>query len=443
MYYKTMPDYHFKPFIVKGGGQEDKPYILRMAPQDDRLEFEWMDLSDRSNRTCTAYISYDNHNFEKREVQSNHVVLEVLPERDGWIFLETADGRKSNKRPFRSGYYPGKVINYNHPDDTQYEFSGRYLGDPSILRLADGTILAFMDTFAANMGMNLGFLFRSDDDGKTWNYVTDILPVCWGMLFENKGNVYILAVTKECGDLELLESLDQGETWHGIVVGRGTGQCWNMGYHKGLGPILRHNGRIWFALEYGGWGKNKFMPVIYSVGENEDLMDINNWKHTAFFTLDGSLEGAEVSWGAIEGNLVVTPQGEIVDILRHGPNKAVVLSVDKNNPEADLKFKEFIDLPIAYSKFYIQQHDGIYYAMGNASPFRNVLDLYFSEDLHIWKKKKTLLDLSRYPARQTGIQYPTFFIENNELRTVLRVGFNGANSYHDSNCITYHVFTID
>ena len=185
------------------------------------------------------------------------------------------------------------------------------------------------------------------------------------------------------------------------------------------------------------------MPVIYSVGENEDLMDINNWKHTAFFTLDGSLEGAEVSWGAIEGNLVVTPQGEIVDILRHGPNKAVVLSVDKNNPEADLKFKEFIDLPIAYSKFYIQQHDGIYYAMGNASPFRNVLELYFSEDLHIWKKKKTLLDLSRYPARQTGIQYPTFFIENNELRTVLRVGFNGANSYHDSNCITYHVFTID
>lgn len=442
MFYKTNPDYNFKPFILKGDGNEDKPYILRMAPQDDKLEFEWIDLKDRENNNCTAFISYDNKNFEKIPMHGNHAVLEVLPERDGWIYIETNDGRRSSTRPFRSGFYPGKVINYNHPDDNQYEFSGRYLGDPSILRLADGTLLVFMDTFAANMGMNLGFLFRSKDNGKTWDYVTDILPVCWGMLFEHKGKIYILAVTKEYGDLEIIESNDNGESWHGVIVDRGSGHCLNMGWHKGLGPIIKYNGRIWFALEYGAWAKNKFMPVVFSVGEDEDLMDINNWKHSGFFTADESLKGAEVSWGAIEGNLVVTPEGEIVNILRHGPNKALVLAVDKNNPEGDLKFKEFVDLPIAYSKFYIQKHDGMYYAMGNLSPFRNVLELYVSKDLHVWKKKKTLLDYSRYPARHTGIQYPTYIIEGNELKTVLRVGFNGANNFHDSNCITYNVFTI-
>ena len=443
MYYKIAPNYNFKPFVLKGDGQEDRPYILKLAPQDDKLELEWLDLKDNGNDACFAYISYDDRNYERKELTANRVVLDVLPERDGWIYLETKDGRQSRKRPFRSGFYPGKVINYNHPDDGQFEFSGRYLGDPSILRLDEKTLLIFMDTFSANMGMNLGFLFRSSDNGKTWSYVTDIFPVCWGMLFEHKGNVYILAVTREYGDLEILESTDKGETWHGAIIDRGSEHCLNLGYHKGLGPVLKYNGRLWFALEYGAWAKNKFMPMVYSVGEDEDLMEISNWKRSGLFTLDERIKGAQVSWGAIEGNLVVTPEGEIVNILRHGPTKALVLRVNKNDPQADLEFKEFIDFPIAYTKFYIQKQDGIYYAMGNPSPFRNVLELYCSDDLHVWQKKKTLLDLSRYPAKHTGIQYPTFILEGNELRTVLRVAFNGANNFHDSNCITYQVFTVN
>ena len=74
MFYKTNPDYNFKPFILKGDGNEDKPYILRMAPQDDKLEFEWIDLKDRENNNCTAFISYDNKNFEKIPLHSNHAV---------------------------------------------------------------------------------------------------------------------------------------------------------------------------------------------------------------------------------------------------------------------------------------------------------------------------------------------------------------------------------
>lgn len=442
MYFKTQPDYGYKPFLVPGGGQEGRPYITRIAPQNDIVEFEWYDLADRDNDACTVFLTYDYVKYEKIRIKGNRCSIRVAQERDGAFYLETDDGRQSNRRPFRSGYYPGKVIAYNHPDDKQYDYSGVYLGSPSIVRLENGDLLASFDYFAVAQGMNLSTLLRSTDDGDTWKFVTDIFPSMWATLFTVGNRVYIATASKEYGDMQILESLDNGESWHGIVLDRGIGQYMNMGYHKAPTPVVKHNGRIYIAIEYGSWGKGKFMPAVYSIDENADFMDIGQWVRTPLFALEQNEYPLIVPWGAIEGNMVEMPDGTLVDILRHSQDKAVVLALDESNPAGKLRFFTTMDFAAAYTKFHIIKHDKKYYAMGNPSPYRNRLVLYVSDDALHWKEEKTLIDLSDYSAKLVGVQYPSFFIEDGVAYAVIRTAFNGADDFHNNNCITFHKFKL-
>ena len=286
--------------------------------------------------------------------------------------------------------------------------------------------------------MNLSTLLRSSDDGRTWKYVTDIFPSMWATLFVKDDKVYIATASKEYGDMQILESLDNGETWHGIVLDRGIGQYMNMGYHKAPTPVIVSDGRLYIAVEYGSCGKGKFMPVIYSIDVNDDFMDAGNWKRTPFFEFDADKHSLISRWGAIEGNMVELPDGTIAGILRHSAEKTVMLSLDKNNPDGQLRFDGLCDFEAAYTKFHIVKYCGKYYAAGNPSPYRNTLVLYDSYDAVHWRKNRTLIDLSDYPAKLVGVQYPSFFIEADTVYLALRTAFNGADDFHNNNCITFH-----
>ena len=59
-------------------------------------------------------------------------------------------------------------MNYHHPEDDAFAYSGRYLCSPSTVRLPDGALVASMDVFEGGCPQDLSFIFRSEDDGKTW-----------------------------------------------------------------------------------------------------------------------------------------------------------------------------------------------------------------------------------------------------------------------------------
>ena len=108
---------------------------------------------------------------------------------------------KSRVRLARCGKSIGTVVNYLHPEDEAYGFSGHYLCSPSMVRHPDGFLLASMDVFAANHPQNLTLIFRSDDDGQTWHYVSELMPCFWGKLFIHKNELYMLSCSTEYGDL--------------------------------------------------------------------------------------------------------------------------------------------------------------------------------------------------------------------------------------------------
>ena len=81
----------------------------------------------------------------------------------------------------------GTVVNYLHPADDCYSFSGHALCSPSLVRHPDGYLLASMDAYSGDYPQNLTLIFRSDDDGKTWKYVSELFPCFWGKMFIHKG----------------------------------------------------------------------------------------------------------------------------------------------------------------------------------------------------------------------------------------------------------------
>lgn len=93
------------------------------------------------------------------------------------------------------------------------------------------------------------------------------------------------------------------------------------------------------------------------------------------------------------------------------------------------------------TKFYIQRYNGVYYLAGNENK-RSTLNFYRSPDLITWEKICTVGDYSDRDRYKYAFQYPTFFIENNTVYLLSRTAQNGAQGYHDNNCITFHKFQI-
>ncbi len=59
------------------------------------------------------------------------------------MYVERADGSgaRSETRLVRVGFVPGKVINYLHPEDTAYAFSGTSVDSPSLVKLPTGRLI--------------------------------------------------------------------------------------------------------------------------------------------------------------------------------------------------------------------------------------------------------------------------------------------------------------
>lgn len=438
----TSPNWRYKPYIPYDRLENTgKPYICSIKPGKNSICGEVLKASDGT----VLYRPYKSEQPLKTvEFHGKMFEISKLEEDTNYEFYVKTDTGESLLRLARTSSVPGTVVNYLHPEDKAYSFSGNYLCSPSIVKLPSGRIITSMDVYGNGMPQNLTILMKSDDNGYSFSYLCELFPLFWGKLFYHKNALYILGTSTEYGDLLIGRSLDEGETWSSpTVIARGSCSPVESGFHRAPTVILNENGMLLTAIEYGTHCKNEFLSALLYSDENADLLDAASWKLSPFLPLDKSvLEKYPERNRAIEGNLVLSPEGELINFLRLELNTAVLYKADIDKPHKGFNFYRTLDFPMAHTKFEIQKKDGTYYAVGNRPPKRNVLSLYTSTDLIIWTHNKDILDYSNYDMQKVAFQYPAFIFEENNINILSRTAFGGAHSFHDSNYQTFHTINL-
>jgi len=443
--------------------KRDNPYICRVEPGMDSCVIDWFDNGDPESAHSAAY--------RQRGVEDNTVTiknpgtsvaiknLKPNTEYEIWIYRENDSDKRSDRRRFRTGAYPGKVINYLHPSDGAYNFSGSYLCDPFILRTNTSRLLVSMSVYSNTKNQNLSMVFKSDDEGETWQYLCELMPCFWGKMFCHKNRIYMFAISNEYGHALLGYSEDDGEHWSqpSIIFPGASNYSREPGMHTSPGRVCRHKGRIWMGMEYGIWALGFHDSAVISVPEDADLMQGENWTMSELLRFDTEWEGArkDGKLNYMEGNVIVGPDGAMYNVMRNNNNdgrvmgnlgKAVILKIDADNPEKKQEFVANIDFNGGYAKFVIDRDEktGVYYSIVNRATDpssygqRNIASLAISNDLRQWKIAKDLINASEESPDEVGFQYILHIPLGDDLLYVSRTACNHAHSYHDSNCITFH-----
>lgn len=421
------------------------PYITRLAPSENGIYFDWLGNADQE--IFWRVRGEELWNSEKAKGQS-HEISGLKTETDYELRVGNGDIRL-----FRTGYYPGTVVNYVHPEDDVYAFSGHALCSPSMVRAPQGHLLSSMDLFSSRAPQNLSLIFRSDDDGKTWRYVCDLFPCFWGRLFVHRGRLFIIAVSTEFGDLLIGESADGGETWGmPTVLLRGGCKKDEDGAHRNPQPVVEYGGRLWFSLE---WGHSPYAGLHGSIDAEADPMDPESWVFSEPTEMNPKWTGEAgiTSTCILEGCMTVCPDGELRNIYRYqligntpSYGLAVVMKVDTENPEAPETFERMMRFPGNHSKFMIKRVPDSDKYLSIVSRIlgegcennRNLLSLVSSTDLVSWELVCDLLDYRDADPKFVGFQYIDFFFEGEDLLWLSRTAINGARNFHDANCQTFH-----
>ena len=217
------------------------PYIARVVPYTHSIHIEW--LPCEGVREYTLLLAPRGETPRQvAKTEKTHYDFEGLETDRDYCFCVTCEAGQSRLRLARTGERDGTdgvTVNYLHPEDDAYAFSGRYLCSPSMVRLPDGALVASMDVFEANRPQNLTLLFRSEDGGQSWHYACELFPCFWGKLFVHKGRLYMLAVSTEYGDLLIGASDDGGYSFtQPSVLFRGACHSGASGIHKNPQPVV-------------------------------------------------------------------------------------------------------------------------------------------------------------------------------------------------------------
>ena len=359
-----------------------------------------------------------------------------------------------------------------------------YLGCPSIVRLPNGDLLGSHDYFGpgapgtANGQSNLTSIYRSGDDGETWQNVTHVSGAVWANLFVHRGDLYLFGASHEFGNIVIRKSDDGGYTWtrpadskSGLLL-EGGPRRELPNYHGSGMPVLTHKGRMYAAFEDAHSpglplpgrpavrGITDLRAFVISTAEDADLLDAASWTMSNQLETgpdhapDGWPEMDDLNWR--EANVVVAPNGEIWSLMcvKGIPQVEVstVIKVDQNGRRVSFDSETgFIDFPGGMTKFIIRKDETTrtYWTLSNPNTNpafinqRNVLALYESTDLIDWKHRATLLedDLGLSPeesAQQTGFQYAAWQFDGDDIFYLLRTAYDGAHNFHDANRITFH-----
>ena len=343
--------------------------------------------------------------------------------------------------------------------------TGVYIGSPSLTVLPGGQYLAAHDHFGPKSTEHtqaLTAVFRSADWGKSWNKISQINGQFWSTLFAHNNELYILGTDKHHGNAIIRRSNDGGVSWS-TPTNASSGLLRDNGqYHCAPMPVIVHRGRLWRPMERRdpprGWGVT-YCAGMLSVPTESELLKAENWTFSNFLPGDTNwLNGKFGGW--LEGNFVVTRDGQLLNILRVEtpgfPEKAAVVRVSPDG--RTLSFDPasgFIDFPGGAKKFTIRYdpQSEVYWSLATIVPesfrtetrparVRNTLALIRSQDLRTWVVRCILL---HHPdTAKHGFQYVDWQFEGDDMiaacRTAFEDGAGGAHNQHDANFLTFHRF---
>jgi hypothetical protein len=328
--------------------------------------------------------------------------------------------------------------------------------------LPDGSYVASHDFFGPKSNEHQSArsaVFRSTDRGASWRQVAEIQGAFWSKLFGHRGALYLIGTDRHHGNCLIRRSLDGGATWT-TPVDRKTGLLRdNAEYHCAPMPIVEHRGRLWRTMEWRHppekWGVN-YRAGMLSIPVDGDLLDADQWTVAEFLPSARHWNGGDMgAW--LEGNAVVTPAGDLVNVLRvqtKSPDeKAAIVRVSADgrtltfDPERD-----FVPFAGGAKKFTIHFDPAtrLYWSVAsivaerhraeNPGGIRNTLALVSSPDLRTWTTRTVLL---YHPdVKKNGFQYVDWQFEGDDMiaacRTAYDDGAGGARNNHDANFLTFH-----
>lgn len=462
---KFIKTWSFRPYAeLFDQERAENPYICRMSHDEHSFTVDYIDNGAPETAHILLWRVRDTGEFNVRPVTRGTIKIDGLPaDTEYELYIARTDdfSARSSTRLVRTGFVPGNVINYLHPEDISYVFAGTAIASPSLVKLPSGRLISSMDVHKAPVyGENLELLYYSDDGGETWHYLCELFPCAWGKLFVDGGKLYCLGVSRPYGDLVIGRSDDEGATWcNPTVLLRGSSVNAKGGVHRTPMPILKHKGRIITDIQCGGWHKGFFLNAILSSKEGSDLLDVNNWAITKWWDhrehieiktvqnggITGEVDDFKFALGGIEGNPVVTPEGNVWVIHRYGNCKPLILEYNPEDPWGELKNGRLIDMPIKDSKSPIMydQVSNRYYMLCNYVPEgvqvgRSICALMSTTDLKEWVLDRIIYDFRDQDPKKFGIQYFDFEFDGNDIIFISRTACCGSATHHDSNHQTFH-----
>ena len=347
---------------------------------------------------------------------------------------------------------PGVVVSYS-PSRTH-----TYIGCPSIAVLPNGEYVASHSHFGKGCPSNLTRVFTSKDRGVSWTHLTDLEGQWWSTLFVHQGALYIMGTTgKPDFQVVIRRSADGGRTWSTPTDANSGLLIAEKGYHTAPVPVVVHKGRVWRGMERMSGG---FSAFVMSAPAAADLLKAENWTISNRLLCTEQIPDCP-KW--LEGNVVVAPDGGIVNVLRlqyPGGDKAGILHVSEDGKTVSFDLeKDIVAMPGAHHKFTIR-HDpksGRYWSLVNllTKPedakdsdaiwyYRNVLGLISSADLREWRTESVLLANNRGRAlnranNKVGFQYVDWLFDGDDIIAVSRTAWGDeVPRSHDANYLTFH-----
>lgn len=348
------------------------------------------------------------------------------------------------------------------------ELRNGMITNPAIVVLPDGNYLAACSgVFRDETSRPGASFFLSKDKGKSWDVILkNDGQIGFYNLFVHRGALYMIGTASKTGNVIIRRSTNNGKSWTYPEYDFDDGVLLTGRHHSAPVPIVVHQGRIWRAMEtyYDGRTKNVF---VMSASVDDDLMKASSWVSSNVLSCDKSwIEGNErifKQW--IEGNVVVAPNGKVVNVLRIDEERegksAAIVTVESPEKIIFDPAKDIVEMPGGGKKFTIRYdsasrrywaltnavtdkdramtHSGIYSEGIHCGLIRNHLTLISSKDLRKWSVNDTIIT-SNNPFFD-GFQYVDWQFDGNDIVAVIRTAMGESRGLptrqHDANMFLF------
>lgn len=384
-----------------------------------------------------------------------------------WIDVPAVEGQTASLLLFGRDIKVQGTITYGTIIAKVDELRAANVANPSIIRLPNGELLVACSGTLRNTngkGAWVNF-YASADNGATWSVRNHgKIEMSYESTFLHNGVLYIMGASKPAGNVVIHASYDNGYTWTNAVDAN-SGLLLEGAFHSAPVPVAIWNGRIWRAMETNETNKKVF---VMSAPVDANLLAASSWTMSNMLVYDKnwlvdgkSLKGSQM----IEGNVVVTPDNRLVDILRvdeerYGRTIAMVDVVSSKKVTFD-PTTGFHTLPGGGKKFtirydeqtqkywtitnpvdqkdYGKKFEGRYESGIKCGNIRNHMVLYSSRNLKEWTEEREIL-ASDDPFFH-GFQYVDWIFDGEDLLAVIRLAAPEERGLptrqHDANMLSF------